>query len=1322
MTHAVKILLLALALTLLNTVWAISSQSIAINTQLFNSDDILSSDYSSLCVDGEGALWIGTQAGLIRFDGTNSDKYLYDESNPGSLSDNRVIKILCDTEGRVWIATCEGLNLYNRGTDDFTRIRLPYIEFNGYISDIYQQSNGEIAFIAAGIGIYIINPDSEEPAPRCIMKLTPGHSDFNTLCETPSGELIGGTHKGEIVKLQSKNGTGTMKVSDSYIKTLIKDDCGNIFVTTTKQAWLQDGKTGKLREVTIPARKGIIINCTTKTRSGDILAGTNGNGIFRLPKGSLEMQPDDRFSNPGSDISQSNISAIHEDPSLNLWAGSNRQGVMMARHEEMPYNFINLEKYAASHYINRIKIAINDRDGNIWAGADDGQLLKLDENGTLLQKFQFSNPISSIRCSKNGKIYIGVDNQGLYEANNGGRISQLLKMDGTYIAAAITEDSSGNIYFGIHGSGVARINPATKETRWLKNEESEFNPVWISSLFCDSKDRIWIGMYGALSIYDTGKDEFIYLSSTYPQMCKGVHNDIAEDRKGRIWSVTSNGLFIINPEDCSFRRLALNDGLSNIFLSTITFDSAGNAWIGSRSGIDRIDTAMTVIKHNPNKNLKELEYSSAIESNNRIFLSGSRGIISFNPEILSTYTTKPGIFISAIYLNGEKITQESRAVSNGKKIVDDSGTIHLSYSDSHLSIRTALRDFQENDHIVYQWRIPDMNDDWIPTSPGNHLIALPHLDAGKHRIEIKGVSNGIESDIIELTAIVSPPWYLTTGAKTAYLLLILIIPTLAALFIREKNAEKINNEKIKFFINVSHELRSPLTLILSPLEKIMKSEHDPETARNLHAIHRNANRILNLINQLLYIRKLDKGKMELSYSTVDFNAFVSEIAELFQPQAQEKNISLTFTPDETHQEMTRVNLDADNFDKVIANLLSNAIKFTPAGGEIDIATRSGQSRSMGRFVELTVSDTGPGLDEKSVKHIFDRFYQGKNTKSQGAGFGIGLNLSQMLVKLHHGTISAKNRTDRRGSRFTVRIPVNRGSVTGSKTESSSAQSAFSTADTMSPQQQRLPKPTRNKSLYILIIDDDAELCAYLAENLSAFGCTATAGNGQEGLKMITEKHPDIIISDVAMPVMDGISLLKAIKSNSSTSHIPVIMLSSKNDVPARLSGWEKGADCYLGKPFSIDELQSIIDNIIDNRLRLRGKFSGTQNQEERFTQSDIKGNDDTLIDRIADIIERNLGDSSFNVEKLCLEAGMSRAHLNRKMKELFGLNPSDFIRNARLHRACELLKNTDIDISQIAYGTGFTTQAHFSNAFKRFTGSSPSEYRESANKKNQAEE
>lgn len=206
-----------------------------------------------------------------------------------------------------------------------------------------------------------------------------------------------------------------------------------------------------------------------------------------------------------------------------------------------------------------------------------------------------------------------------------------------------------------------------------------------------------------------------------------------------------------------------------------------------------------------------------------------------------------------------------------------------------------------------------MNDHWIPTSPGNHLIALPHLDAGKHRIEIKGVSNGIESDIIELTAIVSPPWYLTTGAKTAYLLLILIIPILAALFIREKNAEKINTEKIKFFINVSHELRSPLTLILSPLEKIMKSEHDPETARNLHAIHRNANRILNLINQLLYIRKLDKGKMELSYSTVDFNAFVSEIAELFQPQAEEKKISLTFTPDDTHQETERVNLDCRQF-------------------------------------------------------------------------------------------------------------------------------------------------------------------------------------------------------------------------------------------------------------------------------------------------------------------------------------------------------------------------------------------------------------------------
>ncbi len=1066
------------------------------NTRLFNDKEVISSNYSSFCLDKDGYLWIGTQYGLLRFDGTNFDKYLHDENSETSLSDNRILKILRDKDDRMWIATCEGLNLYEPNTDSFRRITLPTLDLYGYIMDICQISNGDIIFMVSGVGLYIIDFSSGEPVAVKFMPQIEETKTINTLQYTPKSELICGNHAGEIIKISSNGQSNKFKLSDSYIKILLRDQEDNIFIASTEKAWKWDLKTDTFTPIKISDGHKPVLNCAELTVNGDILVGSIGCGVFRLEKNSTELKPYHELNNPLININSARISTIHEDPLGNLWLGSSHQGIIMSPKREIPFNYVNIARAVKDYSGGETNIAMFPDSDDIWVGLDNGLLISINEYGHLLSRHQFGGGISALLASKSGKLYLGVDNHGLYE-----------------------------------------LDPASGAT---------------------------------------------------------------------------------------------------------------------------------------------------------------------------------------IYLNGKKINNTS-LTSSGEKVLPmgstDPSKIRLSFRDNSLMLRMSTKNFWDTDNLVFQWRIPDIVNNWVSTTPGSGIIALPHLQSGSYRLEVRATENGLFSDIKTVTISVSSPWYLSPVAKILYLLLLCALFFLAWRAMKHKNSERVNEEKIKFFINISHEIRSPLTLILSPLERIMKKEHDLETTKNLNAIHRNANRILGLINQLLDIRKIDKGKMKIRCSETEFISFTRELVEIFKPQAEEKGLSLEFVTKDPSLTNLTVWIDRNNFDKVLVNLISNAIKYTPSGGDIQVSVSQCVAQELGgvECVEIQVLDTGIGLNEKNIDRLFDRFYQGKfNHGDIPLGFGIGLDLCRQLVELHNGVITAANRTDCKGSCFTVRIPVR--CTSADETVAEETQSPVNDRK-IAPSVTQIPhseakRNSKNSSLRILVVDDDAEIRSFLKDILSGFGKVTEATNGEEAMRCVMEKTPDLIISDVVMPCMDGLTLLKTLKSNVDTNHIPVILLSSKNDVSDRMAGWDKGADGYIGKPFIVEELQAMVDNLIDNRLRLKGKFSGTQQQDGKIEAPELKGNDKMLIDKIVNQINDHLEDPNLNVEKLCQEVGLSRAHLNRKMKELFGLTPSEFIRNVRLRKACELLRQPDVDISQIAYSVGFSSQSHFSTAFKRFTGISPTEYRQ----------
>ena len=479
---------------------------------------------------------------------------------------------------------------------------------------------------------------------------------------------------------------------------------------------------------------------------------------------------------------------------------------------------------------------------------------------------------------------------------------------------------------------------------------------------------------------------------------------------------------------------------------------------------------------------------------------------------------------------------------------------------------------------------------------------------------------------------------------------------------------------------------------MSPLHKLLKRDFDSDTKSDLKTIEHNAQRVQNLVNQILDIRKIDKQQMKLQCQETDIVQYVGNILKSYEYTAKERGMKFSYQPE---VDQLKVWLDRTALDKVVDNLLSNAFKYTYDGGEIEVRVGEGPHHT----AELQVIDNGMGI-RGDVHRIFDRFYQGSSSRSLHIeGTGIGLNLCKMMVEMHHGTIEAANREDTQGSIFTVRLPLGNSHLT---------------AEEILVPQEKATKPKSQSNYRVLIVDDDAEIGHYISQELGSYYHITSATSAREALRELLgaepEKQYDLVVSDVMMPEMDGFTFLRMVKTNMNLSHIPVVMLTSKSDVANRLEGLEKGADAFLAKPFDMDELHVVINNLISKNLRLKGKFSGVQQQKDKVEEKQVKGNDEALMERIMNVVNQHLDDSDFNVEMLTKEVGISRAQLHRKMKEMTGLPVSEFIRNIRLEQAVRLLEEQKINVTQVAYAVGFSNLAHFSTVFRKQFGVSPSEY------------
>ena len=816
---------------------------------------------------------------------------------------------------------------------------------------------------------------------------------------------------------------------------------------------------------------------------------------------------------------------------------------------------------------------------------------------------------------------------------------------------------------------------------------------------------------------------------------------IQEDYSGNIWAGTTDGLYCFNKKTEELKRFTTADGLSNNVICGLCEDSRHDIWLSTYMGISKYDVKNNrFVNYYSGDGLQGNEFTHGAfykDKKGKIYFGGINGVTYFSPESIGSVSKETNVWVTDFYVFNHPIHKNS--LSGGEPVIDtsvqDANQFRLSYKDNTFSIVFSTLQYNNPEQISYQYKVDELGSQWLSTEPGVNRVTYNNLPPGQYTFQVRALNYGNYSETRTVKILITPPWYQTWWAYCVYITLagLLVLGIVNYILSRmrhrreimkREHAEQLNEAKLQFFINISHEIRTPMTLIINPLEKLLADKRDGELHKTYLMIYRNAQRILRLINQLMDVRKLDKGQMFMKFRETDMVGFIADLMQTFEYMARKKNIRFVFKHE---MPQLKVWIDLNNFDKVLMNILSNAFKYTPDGGEVQVNLSTGRDitrrDALRDYFEIVITDSGIGIDRNKIERIFERFYQIDNdvTKSN-FGTGIGLHLSRSLVQLHHGIIFAENREDAPGSRFIIRIPLGSAHLRTDELETVDADTVmFHTVDKpvlakleeeLMMEEEEPQTGTKAKTrLRILVVEDEIEIKAYLKSELSDEYKVETCNNGKEAYDLILRDTPDLVISDVMMPEMDGLALCRKIKQNTNVNHVPIILLTARSKPEDTLEGMETGADAYMVKPFNTELLKRTIANLIANRRLLRNKFSGAQQQEDKIEKITMKSGDEILMGKIMKVVNEHLDDPTLNVEMLASEVGLSRVHVHRKLKELTNLSTRDFIKNIRLQQAATLLaQDHKLTVSEIAYATGYTNLSHFSSSFREKYGMSPKEY------------
>ncbi len=1292
--------------------------------------------------DRIGYIWMGSYYyGLYRYDGYSFKRYNHKVGDKTTIA-NAIIETICDdSEGNIWIGHTKGLDKFNPASEIFTHYtlnpKLPLTDWSNHVLSLHEDRLGNL-WVGTGNGLYLYNKKTQN-FKRIIHDSTDVnsiiHNAVNAIYEDRSGAVWFGTGGG-LEKLDAsgkfihywndpKNST-RWDVSPHWILTVFEDRDGIMWLGTSGGLveFNRNNNSFNLYKHNSNDPDSLVnnvIGIVREDQSGNLWISAGGLSILNKKTKKFTNYYYNE-SDPGS-ISSNNISGILIEKSGTIWITTIGGGV----NKYIPPK-VFLKEYSLGHYGDIFNL-VEDNNGKMWIPTAKG-LLSYDPKKEGFKEEPFKTNIS-VLLDKAGTLWISSGTTGniFYKKNNDEQINQFFDSRGKAFHETVStmcNGFNGDIWIGTSDGKILKLDPAINEV-----EQMEKFDYGIRVIYQDKKGLLWIGTNeGGAFCYNQEQKTFERFSSD-PNDSKTLSGnkimDFREDGTGTLWIIANSILNKFDRENKKFIRMSERDGFP-INAYSLMDDDSGNLWINTKPA--------GTIKYNPiTKGLRfftdiELGVPFKMKSGELYFITISAlktklRLVRVNPDSLKNNSFIPPIVIT-------EFRKFEKHFPFGKEI-------KLSYDENFISFEFSALSYISPERNQYAYKMEGIDKDWV-YSGTSRFASYPNLDPGEYTFRVKGSNNdGVWNEAgTSIAIIISPPWWKTWWAYTLYTGFFLFalygirhyemsrlslknqIKTERAVLKEREEADKM---KSRFFANISHEFRTPLTLILGPAEKIISDTSD-DHIKDANIIKRNSRRLLQLINQLLDLSRLEAGKLSLEASKGNIVSFVKGVALSFESLAESKDITLKLLPE---KEFIELYFDKEKMMKILTNIIYNAFKFTSEEGNIIVSAKETRQNT----VEIKIKDTGIGIAQEKIPKLFDRFYQVDSSHTREyEGTGIGLALTKELVELHHGRISVeseKDSPDKFGlnwTEFTLEFPLGRDhlkddEVVEQKESASSvilseaknlyheAINRIKSPDSSSQAPQNDAELKEEKTI-LLVVEDNYDMREYIKESVGDGYIVEEAVNGEQGVRKAEKIIPDLIISDMMMPKMDGNELVRILKNDEKTSHIPIILLTARSGQENKIEGLELGADDYLTKPFDVRELRARIENLIKIRRKLQAKYSKL---EYVLKPDGKKGTslDEKFMIKVGEVIEKHISDEEFNMEEFCSEVAMSRTQLHRKLKALTGKSATLYVRTVKLSKAKKMIEEKTGNISEIAYSLGFSNPAYFTRCFKEEFGYPPSD-------------
>ena len=1290
-----------LLFVLLLSSWMVVAQSYQFK-HLEVSDGLSNNSVNTICKDRDGFMWFGTTTGLNRYDGYTFKIYQHAENDPGSLPDNYITDIVEMPDGRFWVNTGRGYVLFDKEQDCFiTDVTgfMKNLESGGVPEQVFVDREGNTCLSVAGEGCYRYKEGGKRLFFSYVEHSLPEHG-VTQIAECSDGLLLI-YNTGLLVCLD--RATLAIKWQSDEIKKYIpagktiefslfvdRDNC--IWAYSLMGIWAYDCGTKSWRtDLTAiwSSRPDVIIHAVAQDIEGRIWVGKDYDGIDVLEKETGKVTSLVAHDDNGRSLPHNTIYDLYADRDGIMWVGTYKKGV--SYYSESIFKF-NMYEWGD---ITCIEQADENR---LWLGTNDHGILLWNRSTGKAEPFwrdaegQLPNPVVSMLKSKDGKLWVGTFNGGLY-CMNGSQIRSYKEGVGNALASnnvwALVEDDKGRIWIASLGGGLQCLEPVSGTFETYTSSNSALLENNVTSLCWVDNNTLFFGTANqGVGMMDMRTREIkkIQGQSGNVKLSNDAVNHVYKDSRGLVWIATREGLNVYDTRRHVFLDLSPVAEAKGNFIAAITEDQERNMWVSTSRKVIRVTVAsdgkgsylFDSRAYNSEDGLQNCDFNQrSIKTlhNGIIAIGGLYGVNVFAPDHIRYNKMLPNVMFTGLSLFDEavKVGQSYGGRVLIEKELNDVENVEFDYKQNIFSVSFASDNYNLPEKTQYMYKLEGFNNDWLTLPLGVHNVTFTNLAPGKYVLRVKAINSDGYVGIKEATLgiVVNPPFWMSWWAYLLYAVGLVIVLFLARYRMLKREREKfhlqqienevakneeINNMKFRFFTNVSHELRTPLTLIISPLEGMLKETTDELQSTRLQLMYRNAQRLLHLVNQLLDFRKGEMSTHQLSLSEGDIISYVHSVCNSFLLMADKKHIQFSFFSGIDTFSMA---FDADKVGKIVMNLLSNAFKFTPEGGRVTVMIE--HVAGTPDILEIKIADTGIGISDVDKEHIFERFYQaGHKGVEETTGNGIGLSLVRDFVTLHEGEVKVFDNIGM-GSVFVIQFPVKH-VETQVQLPEETGMPAGDEEDKEMKEEAREETERKNFPL-LLIVDDNEDFRIFMRYSLELQYRVKLAVNGKEAWEMMQEELPDLVISDVMMPQMDGNELCRLIKQDKRTAHIPVILLTARQNTEAKLEGLQTGADDYVTKPFNMTILVLRIRKLIE----LSRYHRVTQGMiDPAPSEIVITSLDEKLIEKAIKYVEDNMSRTELSVEELSRELGMSRVHLYKKLLQITGKTPIEFIRVIRL--------------------------------------------------------